>query len=200
MQIHFYFFPHSGKIKSRFCFRKKKWKQWLLYEYIHGKEIVWNYLTLSTVSTEINYTWPPLKPKTQKASFASPGFSDWVTKILCPCSGFVWIPLWAQFSGFWAEDRKLAQWGHLDTRGERPHEQTTGTGLPEEQAPRFYASVMLIWFVNSVAPVWRKSATNTCHRFQREERRSAVTLASLNKQTRAPVTAFGGRHHQFLYI
>lgn len=47
--------------------------------------------------------------------------------------------------------RKLAQWGHLGTRGERPYRQTTGTAVPEKQVPRSDASVMLIWFVNSVA-------------------------------------------------
>lgn len=47
--------------------------------------------------------------------------------------------------------RKLAQWGHLGTRGERPNRQTTGTAVPEKQVPRSVASVMLIWFVNSVA-------------------------------------------------
>lgn len=40
--------------------------------------------------------------------------------------------------------RELALWGHLDTRGERPYRQTTGTAVPEKQASRSDASVMLI--------------------------------------------------------
>lgn len=44
------------------------------------------------------------------------------------------------FSG----QRKLARRGHLDTRGERSHGQAKGTAVPEKQAPRSDASVMLI--------------------------------------------------------
>lgn len=40
--------------------------------------------------------------------------------------------------------RKLALWGHLDMRGERRRRQTAGTAVPETQAPRSDASVMLI--------------------------------------------------------
>lgn len=100
------------------------------------------------------------------------------------------------FSG----QRTLALRGHLDTRGERSHGQTGGTAVPEKQAPRSDASVMLMPFVNSVALFEGNLPPTPATILQRQGRRSSVTPTSLNKQTWPPITAFGGRRHQFLYI
>lgn len=100
------------------------------------------------------------------------------------------------FSG----QRTLALRGHLDTRGERPHGQTEGTAVPEKQAPRSDASVMLMRFVNSVALFEGNLPPTPATSFQRQGRRSSVTPTSLNQPTWPPITAFGGRRHQFLYI
>lgn len=52
-------------------------------------------------------------------------------------------PAWAMFGVFWAEEVGTAGTsGHK--RRERSHGQAKGTAVPEKQAPRSDASVMLI--------------------------------------------------------